>query len=988
LTYAGGAANHDDANYGTGFFYRGLVTSYTRYSFSTSPNVTNTVSYDMLGNPRSESADCCVQRQYNFSSTTQFAFPDSIVRGSGTTLTTSATYDGSTGLVATSTDENNKITSYSFDVMDRLTILTRPDNTQLTTSYDDASATASSTSTKPIEIGKSVKQKAEFDGLGRSIRAITMNASSIVYSKLDTLYDSVGRTWKVSNPYTGASPSYWTESQYDNLSRLTKTIPPDGSSFSNNISYSYSGNEAIVTDQSGKQRKTKTDALGRQIQVDEPDPNNGNSLTLATTYGYDPMDNLAQVNQGVQGRTNTYDGLSRLLSEATSEAGTSSYEYDNHSLLTRRTDARGVVTHYYYDPSLNRLTQMTYDTAGTSAAATSAVSFTYGTNPSLNNNGRLITESYGTYGADTESYTYDQLGRVTQVQKFFSSTYTTYNTNFTYNLASEVATITYPSSRYITNTYDAIGRPQGTYDNSGNIYVSNAQYNQANQVTSFSHGNGVNAFFGYSAQRLHLTSLRYTKGLNLLNFSYGYTQNGGNNGQITSITDSVQPGRSVTYTYDSLYRLKTALTTGSGQYPPWGLSWDHDRYGNATAQNVTAGSAPSYAVTLSPTTNHIIDPGFSYDASGNMTADGGQNWMVYDGENRMVSTTGGGGSASFTYDGNSLRLTKQSGGTTTTYLNSGQKVIAEYVNGSLSKEYVYLGGQLIATLQGGTPTYHLRDHLSIRVNTNSAGTVVGEQGHYPFGEQWYATGTPSNFIFTSYQRDPESGNDNAVFRQRSTRFGRFNMADPVRGSVANPQSLNRFAYTHNDPVNYVDPIGLLDCEFYVQQYEVYEEWLIPSGVTGYFCGGRGKAQGNAGGGPGSEGPRGGISPQRPQPPAPPQPQPPPQGPIMRAASQTQGPIMRAAPPPPSPQKVTASCMTAALIDNSVGSPGKTGVTGAVHVGLALGLGAGRRAVAALLPGPGWLYVGTAVLYDIAIVAKSYQDCRSGELPVVGGAPKP
>jgi hypothetical protein len=32
--------------------------------------------------------------------------------------------------------------------------------------------------------------------------------------------------------------------------------------------------------------------------------------------------------------------------------------------------------------------------------------------------------------------------------------------------------------------------------------------------------------------------------------------------------------------------------------------------------------------------------------------------------------------------------------------------------------------------------------------------------------------------------------------------------DPIGGSISSPQSLNRYAYTSNDPVNRVDPLGL------------------------------------------------------------------------------------------------------------------------------------------------------------------------------------
>jgi len=59
--------------------------------------------------------------------------------------------------------------------------------------------------------------------------------------------------------------------QYDAVNRPTKVIPPDGSTGSDNITIVYAGNCRTVTDQAGKKSKSCSDALGRLIQVFEPD---------------------------------------------------------------------------------------------------------------------------------------------------------------------------------------------------------------------------------------------------------------------------------------------------------------------------------------------------------------------------------------------------------------------------------------------------------------------------------------------------------------------------------------------------------------------------------------------------------------------------------------------------------------------------------------------------------------------------------------------
>jgi RHS repeat-associated protein len=135
---------------------------------------------------------------------------------------------------------------------------------------------------------------------------------------------------------------------------------------------------------------------------------------------------------------------------------------------------------------------------------------------------------------------------------------------------------------------------------------------------------------------------------------------------------------------------------------------------------------------------------------------------------------------------------------------------------SPSREYIYsglpavAGGALLAKIEGSATKYYHQDHLSNRLVTDSSGTALEQKGHFPFGEDWYQ-GT-DKLKFTTYERDSESGNDYAMARYHVNRLARFSSPDPISGDISDPQSLNRYAYSRNDPINLFDPLGMY-CEY-------------------------------------------------------------------------------------------------------------------------------------------------------------------------------
>jgi RHS repeat-associated protein len=956
-----GAINHDDTNYSSSVTARGNPTQVSRWvsgTGSTSTSLTTALSYDSTG-------QVIKVVDSNLNSTT-YSYSDKFYHDNGsdpynggsgppsysptktnayvTQVTdpigsTSMGYYFGSGKAALSADYNS-VTSYSHfvDPFDRPTAsdspigwsldsYTVPPNVSLT-HYSAVADTSPS-----LSCVSCITTNTVLDSLGREISSTATNNLPGPASVTNT-YDGMNRVVTVSHPNFGTSdPNDVVEtSKYDGFGRSLGATHPDGEA--TKIAYGAAvtaqggltaqkssaygvGFPILSVDEQGNLRQKWLDGFGRVIEVDEPSGAGGLTSANYTNYSYDVLGNLTSVVEGVQTRSYTYDGLSRLTQEVTPESGTVKYSYfvtgttlcsGDPSSVCSRTDARGIVTNYTYDTA-NRLKSITHV-----PTTTGPRSYTYGTSATAFNIGRLLTM---TDPSGSETYTYDQLGRIIQLAKKIGTT--TYNIKYAYNSGGQLTQITYPSGRNIYYNYDAVGHlcmVDALNDGScvpaaANPYVTLSNYDAAGRALKANYNNGVLGLATYDPQRSQLSTLNYGDevstpvysvsstsgiatvsvvsalgiqrgdyitisansnpifdgtfqvlanfisslqiifpvpgesgtdgtltdpdaiGISLLALNYFYQEdstncpNGnslGNNGQIQCINDvsgadSDDAGRSVSYKYDFLGRLSTASTPGSTTYPAWSLAETYDRYGNLSKQSGT--NAPPISLSVNAANNRINTSGYTYDASGNLTAtpNPGGTSSSYDGEECLTNFSSAASTATYTCDGNGIRVKKVVTGTdavTTVTIYSGGRAIAEYDNGaavtSPTREYIY-ARNLLATVTGstggtgGTIVYQHRDHLSPRLYTSATGTDAGEQGTFPFGESWYNNNTTSNWVFTTYERDAESGNDNALARSYASSQARFLSPDPIEGNPSSPQSWNRYSYVGNDPINVTDPTG-------------------------------------------------------------------------------------------------------------------------------------------------------------------------------------
>jgi len=549
-----------------------------------------------------------------------------------------------------------------------------------------------------------------------------------------------------------------------------------------------------------------------------------NSQWFATFYKYDPLNNLTSVTKGTQVRTYTYDSLNRVTSATVPEIGNMSSSHTTNLYYTtsggslcsgiasnacRATDPRGITTTYTYD-ALNRLTGESYSDGTTPAAVYYYDQTSYNGLTITNGKGRNTGMSDGS-GATAGSF--DAVGKMLVVRRTIAGV--TKNISYVYNLDGSLGSLTYPSGRQVTySTNNAQRTTQVVDSGNGYQYALLASYAAPGALQGVLYGK-TGAFGGVARNdaynnALESASTQATSSAGTaLSLGYGYSLPGGNNGTIASITNNVDTGRSLTFQVDPVIRVTSAASQASTGVDCWGQSFGTDSVSNLTSISVTQCSAGSLNSGVNGY-NQLTNTGFTYDAAGNMTADGAYTYS-FDAENRMTSANG----VSYIYDGSNLRVKKSNG---TLYWRglSGDVLAETDLNGNTAAEYVFFAGQRVARLNSsGSPYFYYTDAFgSTRTMTDAQGKLCYDAEFTPYGqemshtERLQTTACPQNYRFTGYEFDVESGLDYASARLYNPRLGRFMSTDPLAGSTNDPQSFNLYSYVGNRALSATDPSGM------------------------------------------------------------------------------------------------------------------------------------------------------------------------------------
>ena len=309
-------------------------------------------------------------------------------------------------------------------------------------------------------------------------------------------------------------------------------------------------------------------------------------------------------------------------------------------------------------------------------------------------------------------------------------------------------------------------------------------------------------------------------------------------GKITGIDDASRISQR--YRYDAQGRLDFALTQdalygsrydANGNRTRLSVNGQHIDYAHSTDSNrliQTRAAAPAWhapmqinalswashsAAPITPLTH--TSASIHYKSSGEITHLGsftfrynanGQPEHLYQGDAHR---------ASYQYNSRAQRIAKKTAsGKTTHYLYENNRLSAEInEQGRVQRQYLYLDHHPIAILELGQNYAVHTNHLGAPIAvTDQNQTLIWQARYAPFGQAEVDEDPDGNGIaFTLNLRlpgqycDEESGLHYNHHRYYDPIACRYISSDPL-GLAAGP---NTYAYVENDPVNHIDPTGLL-----------------------------------------------------------------------------------------------------------------------------------------------------------------------------------
>jgi len=592
-----------------------------------------------------------------------------------------------------------------------------------------------------------------------------------------------GTPQAVTTTFTYEAPSAWT------FNRLTSVTTPINTTTT--WAYDDPNRKITITDPLGHQTVLTHNTAGQPVSV-------ANALQQTTTLGYDTTRNLISVTDPLgNATTRAYDVGGRLRQQTDPRGNTTAFVYDPLNQLRAIGDPLKGATRFTYDPNGNLVTVTDARGNATSYAYNNMDRLQTRTDP-LNRSESYTYDNKGNLATSTDrksqvtSRVYDALDRVTQVTYADQST-----TTYIWDAGNRLTQITDSISGTITRSYDVLDRLTQETTPQGSVSY---MYDAAGRRTSMTVSGQPTVSYVYdNADRL--TSI--TQGSSIVSFTYD------NANRRTSLT---LPNNVVTeYAYDTASRL-TGLTYKHGSNTLGTLTYVTDansqrhRIGGTWAR--TGLPQPVTSATYNAANHQLTFGGqtLTYDLNGNLTSDS-TNTYTWNARNELAAISGS-SSAGFGYDALGRRRQKTITGGTTTFLYDGLNAIQEATGSGVTNLLAALSlDEFLTRTDAEGSQILLSDGLgSTLALTDSGGEVATEYAYEPFGTTASTGAGSSNASQYTGRENDATGLYYYRARYYHPQLQRFIAEDPIGLSGG----VNSYAYVSLNPLNSVDPLGLLE----------------------------------------------------------------------------------------------------------------------------------------------------------------------------------
>ncbi|MCX4698497.1 RHS repeat-associated core domain-containing protein [Streptomyces sp. NBC_01373] len=654
---------------------------------------------------------------------------------------------------------------------------------------------------------------------------------------------------------------------FDGLGRVTMSQQiagnGDHSTVLSTTRTDYGGDRVSVTPPKGATATTSvTDARGNVTDLLQYQAATPTGAYDQTHYDYTPTGKLSKLTDpSGNSWSYTYDQRGNQTLATDPDKGDTKSVYDDRSQLVSTTDHRGRKVTHLYD-GLGRELE-TREGEATGPLLTQQVWDPTGFEGQLATSTRYVGGASGLAYKTTYSM-YDNLYRPQRTAVAIPSVTGeealagTYLSSTVYNLDGTVQSKSYPAagslaSEILTPTYDEIQRPKTLGAGGGVTYVTDTTYSYTGKPLQFTYQSAgakktqVTNSYQWGTQRLSNSRLdREDVAGTDRSATYAYDEAG----NVTSISDVSRSGTDTQcFQYDHLTRLKEAWTQGStscsatpsasvlGGPAAYWHSYTYDKSGNRTGETrhdtagdtakdvkrtyryPAAGGARPHAVTSIDTTGPTgtATDSFTYTASGDTetrTIGGTKQTLEWDAEGHLSKVTEPAGSGtkttSYVYDAEGQRLLRRTDAETTVYLGATELTLTKGATADKATRYYDLGGgnQAIRTDDNKLAFLIGDHHGTSEIAVNATDLTMQQRRSTPFGgTRGSPPGSwPGEKGFVGGTQDTTTGLTHLGAREYDPATGRFLSVDPLL-NTDDPQSLNGYAYSNNNPVTLSDPAG-------------------------------------------------------------------------------------------------------------------------------------------------------------------------------------